>query len=160
MYVGTPSSRSNINILVSRADVDGLLSLTVRRPLHTPFTLPTPPCLYPPAIPGAVSRHDDTSFGITRTEIVCTACGGHLGHVFKGEGFPTPSKHTALAQYISSITNVYIHPPIYQRTNATASTPSLSAFTMTRKQRSIRLRSALRRTYPLIPVTFVCVTFV
>lgn len=43
------------------------------------------------AIPGAVSRHEDVSFGMKRIEITCTACGGHLGHVFKGEGYPTPS---------------------------------------------------------------------
>jgi len=43
------------------------------------------------AIPGAVSRHEDNSGRLTRTEITCTACGGHLGHVFKGEGFDTPT---------------------------------------------------------------------
>ncbi|KAI0704336.1 peptide methionine sulfoxide reductase msrB [Cytidiella melzeri] len=43
------------------------------------------------AIPGAVSRHTDSSWGMSRTEITCTACGGHLGHVFKGEGFGTPT---------------------------------------------------------------------
>ena len=48
------------------------------------------------AIPGAVSRHVDNSWGRQRTEITCTACGGHLGHVFKGEGFNTPSEYSWL----------------------------------------------------------------
>ncbi|KAI8926410.1 peptide methionine sulfoxide reductase msrB [Entophlyctis helioformis] len=63
-------------------------------PLYTSSTKFDSHCGWPAffdAIPGAVSRHEDTSHGMTRIEITCTACGGHLGHVFKGEGFATPT---------------------------------------------------------------------
>ncbi|KAL5512988.1 MSRB2 [Sanghuangporus vaninii] len=53
------------------------------------------------AIPGAVERHEDRSLGTIRTEITCAACGGHLGHVFKGEGFSTPTDERHCVNSIS-----------------------------------------------------------
>ena len=49
------------------------------------------PSFYAPLAGDAVEYIDDSTMGMVRTEVRCATCQSHLGHVFKGEGYPTPT---------------------------------------------------------------------
>ena len=58
------------------------------------------PSFFTPLAGENVIEREDTSLGMRRVEVLCASCHSHLGHVFAGEGYDTP---TDLRYCINSI---------------------------------------------------------
>lgn len=66
------------------------------------------PSFFTPLAGDSIVEIVDRSHGMVRTEVRCASCGSHLGHVFEGEGYPTP---TDLRYCINSVCLVHEEAP-------------------------------------------------
>ncbi|MBR7742435.1 peptide-methionine (R)-S-oxide reductase MsrB [Phycicoccus sp. BSK3Z-2] len=64
------------------------------------------PSFYTPLAGDSVELIEDRTLGMVRTEVRCASCGSHLGHVFEGEGYDTPTDQ----RYCINSISLTLHP--------------------------------------------------
>lgn len=85
-YVGEYTDTKTVGVYRCRACSAELFRSETKFDSHCGW-----PSFYAPLAEDRVEYLEDRSFGSVRTEVRCATCGSHLGHVFSGEGYGTPT---------------------------------------------------------------------
>ncbi|MGL4306508.1 MAG: peptide-methionine (R)-S-oxide reductase MsrB [Mycobacteriaceae bacterium] len=85
-FVGQYTNTTTVGIYRCRGCQSELFRSTEKFESHCGW-----PSFFDPQHSDSVILRADNSLGHKRTEVLCGNCHSHLGHVFTGEGYPTPT---------------------------------------------------------------------
>jgi peptide-methionine (R)-S-oxide reductase len=102
-FVGEYTDNHKVGIYRCRACGTELFRSTEKFDSHCGW-----PSFFSPLAGDKIIERTDRSWGAARTEVLCATCHSHLGHVFEGEGYGTP---TDLRYCINSISMTFEEEP-------------------------------------------------
>ncbi|MEY9872742.1 peptide-methionine (R)-S-oxide reductase [Streptacidiphilus sp. MAP12-33] len=85
-FVGEYTDTKTVGVYACRACGNELFSSESKFDSHCGW-----PSYFSPLAEDRVQYIEDDSHGMRRVEVRCAKCGSHLGHVFEGEGYNTPT---------------------------------------------------------------------
>jgi peptide-methionine (R)-S-oxide reductase len=85
-FVGEYTDTKTVGVYSCRACGSELFSSETKFDSHCGW-----PSYFAPLAEDRVQYIADESHGMRRVEVRCAKCGSHLGHVFEGEGYNTPT---------------------------------------------------------------------
>ncbi|WP_194814278.1 peptide-methionine (R)-S-oxide reductase MsrB [Nocardia sp. XZ_19_385] len=100
-FVGEYTDTKTEGVYVCRACDAELFRSTEKFDSHCGW-----PSFFDPAESEAVILRPDDSLGMRRVEVLCANCHSHLGHVFEGEGYNTPTDQ----RYCINSISLRLHP--------------------------------------------------
>jgi peptide-methionine (R)-S-oxide reductase len=98
-FVGEYTDNHKVGVYRCRACDNEIFRSTEKFDSHCGW-----PSFFSPLAGDHVIERVDLSGGMRRVEVLCANCHSHLGHVFDGEGYPTP---TDLRYCINSISMTF-----------------------------------------------------